>query len=366
MEVLKTAPAVFSVGNEYQIMVPVREETLMSVKVGDKKYYDHSNGIIRSKVAIHRMTVPAAELDREKKYSICYRKVIDRKPYFPDVCEEEEVEFEFCPVGSENITVYHISDAHNFVAEPIAAAKKFEQEIAEIDLLILNGDIPNHSGEIENFDVIYEIAGQITGGKKPVIYSRGNHDTRGIYAENIAEYTPCNNGNSYFSFRAGGIWGVVIDCGEDKNDDYPEYGHTVCCHPFREAETEFLEKLMPENEYGAEGVTHKIVVSHVPFTRKLPEPFDIEQEIYTKWAKILKETVKPELMLCGHLHRFFIDMPGGPADDYGQPCPVVVGSVQHWKDGGYFAGAGYIFREGEVEVIFNDNEKIIERNIIKV
>lgn len=48
-----TAPVVYAVGNSYQIMVPVSCETLMWVAVGDRCYYDDSNGILRSAVTTH-------------------------------------------------------------------------------------------------------------------------------------------------------------------------------------------------------------------------------------------------------------------------------------------------------------------------
>ena len=45
---LKTTPAVFAVGTDYQIMVEVQREALMSVRIGENTYYDESNGIMNS------------------------------------------------------------------------------------------------------------------------------------------------------------------------------------------------------------------------------------------------------------------------------------------------------------------------------
>ena len=38
--------------------------------------------------------------------------------------------------------------------------------------------------------------------------------------------------NKDSTFRLGNLWGILLDCGEDKNDDRPEYGGTICCHAF--------------------------------------------------------------------------------------------------------------------------------------
>ena len=92
----------------------------------------------------------------------------------------------------------------------MAAAKAF----GDIDFLILNGDLPDHSGDIKNFTAIHRIVAEITDGEKPVVFSCGNNGMRGIYAENIEEHTPTDKGNSYYTFRLGSIWGMVLDCGE--------------------------------------------------------------------------------------------------------------------------------------------------------
>lgn len=361
MEILKTAPAVFAVGRSYQLLVPVTCESLMWVRVGEQCYYDDSNGVLRSGSRLHRMTVPMAELDAAGTYTICCRKVVERKPYHTVTEDLQEINFAFYPVRGEQFSAYHIADAHDHVEEVVAPAKAFEQKYGPIDFLILNGDIIGHSGDLEKFDTIYEIAAQITGGQKPIVYSRGNHDTRGIYAENIAEYTPCENGCSYFSFRLGKLWGLVMDCGEDKADNHPEYGNTACFSAFRARETAWLQRIIAnaEQEYDAPGVEHKLVVVHTPFTQKNEPPFDIEEETYKQWASLLKEQVKPDLMVCGHTHKQTFDLPGDERDAFGQPCPVAVcalvqGAYQH------FAGGGLVFRKDGIAVIYNDAEQILQ------
>lgn len=366
-KVLKTNPAVFAVGDNYQITVLVNCETVMWVRVGDKCFYDESNGILRSAKKIHKMTVPAEVLEESGEYTICYRRVIKRKAYFSLTHSVEEKTYNFKSVSGEHIKAYHIADAHNMIKEPVKVAEKFADEIGEIDFLILNGDVPEDSDRIKNFDTIYEIVSQITKGEIPVVFSRGNHDTRGVFAENIAEYTPCENGNSYFSFRLGKIWGLVLDCGEDKPDTNKEYGNMVACRFFREKQTRFLEELAENgaSQFNDSGIEHRIVIAHNPFTRRYSEPFNIEEDTYTYWAKILKEKIKPQLMICGHIHEFSVDMPGCNNDAFGQPCPVVVGS-QVDKRKNYFAGCGFVFNKDNVEIIFNDKNGILEKTILEI
>ncbi len=357
---MKTTPAVYAVGDVYHIMVPVNEPSLMWVRVGNNNYYDDSNGILRSNVEIHRMVVPMNELDSAKGYTICYRKIIERKPYFSETEDAAEVSFEFRPVVGSSVNLYHIADSHNMINEPVAAAKTYTDKFGDIDLLVLNGDVPEDSGSVGNFDTIYKIVEGITGGSIPVVFSRGNHDMRGICAEKTAEYTPNCNGLTYYTFRLGDLWGIVLDCGEDKDDESCEYGNTVCCHSFRLKETEFIKNVIrnAESEYMADGVQHKIIIVHNPFTEQLNPPFNIEEDIYREWAKLLAENIRPDLLLAGHVHRLGIYEVGCEKDYLGQPCEMVTGSmpkIDREAEKYYFAGCGINFSSSGREVVFTDS-----------
>ena len=359
--VMKYTPAVCAVRNEYQILVPVNLSCVLWVRVGENIYFDDSNGILRSDTDLHRVSVPMSVLDTAGEYTVCWREVIERKPYFPTVGEEQNAIFAFRPIKGDPIRAYMIADAHGMFEEPIAAAKKFEETYGKIDLLILNGDILDHSGDAGNFMLYYRIAETLTGGEVPVVISRGNHDLRGKCAEKLADYMPNENGNSFYSFRLGNLWGVLLDCGEDKNDDHPEYNGMVCCHAFRKKETDYLGQVIvnAEKEYNANGVEHRIVVSHVPFTEIDHDPFDIEQETYGKWVRLLGEKIKPEVLLSGHVHRAYITQPNGERDAYGMTFPTVVGSEVRTKDK-YFAGCGIVWEKGTVRAVLNDQTQILK------
>jgi predicted phosphodiesterase len=358
---LKTSPAVFAVHNTYQIMVSVTKESLFFVKIGDKCYYDHSNGILRSLSPLHRVTVPMEELDKAGEYTVCVRPLIERKPYFTETEEVWEKTFEFYPVPEKNIRCYHLSDTHGHIENPTIAAKTF----GKIDFLILNGDIIDHSGDPEKFDNIYQICANITGGNIPTVFSRGNHDLRGNFAERFADYTPSYQGKTYYTFRLGSVWGMLPDCGEDKADHLPNYGFTIACHPFRLEQTEWIKQVIENKntEYLAPGVKTRLVISHVPFTEKHEEPFDIEEDTYALWAKLIKENIKPDLMICGHTHINEIRPLGHERDNFGQPCTLVVAAG---KKADVITGTGFEFKENEIEVTFtNSNAEILEKNVIK-
>lgn len=371
-EYMLTYPTVFAVGNNYNIFVPFSGEVIMWVKVGDKTYYDDCNGILRSNTNMHKVELPMSVLDGAGEYTVVYKKMIDRCPYFPTSEPERTLTVAFKPVPSSgNINIYHISDAHNLVDEPVAAGRFFGDAI---DLLVLNGDIPNHSGEIENFNAICEIASGVTKGRCPAVFARGNHDTRGIHAEDMPNYIPTMNGKTYYTFRVGAVWGLLLDCGEDKRDINAEYGGTICFHHFRLAETEFIKNVIanPEREYAAEGVKHRLVISHIAFTHICEPPFDIEQELYGEWAALMRDHIKPDLLLYGHHHITRISYVGSDFDHQGQPCTAIIGSRpefagENGRTQNGFTGCGITLMDnGKKRVVFNnDLGEIIADEIIE-
>lgn len=56
----------------------------------------------------------------------------------------------------------------------------------------------------------YKIASDITKGEYPCIISRDNHDLRGYAAETLTNYMLTDNGKSYYTFKLGSIWGILV------------------------------------------------------------------------------------------------------------------------------------------------------------
>ena len=108
--------------------------------------------------------------------------------------------------------------------------------------------------------------------------------------------------------------------------------------------------------YNENGIEHIIVISHIPFTYIQKAPFDIEQELYRHWTKLICEKIKPELIICGHIHACNVYQPGSAYDAYNLlTCPVVIGSKPNHKEG-KFTGCGITLSKKDAEIIFNSNE----------
>lgn len=354
-------PCVYLVGQNYQIIFNTDCHGIAWVEVGGEVYPDAVNGLMRSETTVHKATVPTEKLDKAGEYAVCFRPLPERKPYWPVLGELEKQVYRFRPIDwSDGLQIYHLADAHSHIEEAIQTGSYWGDKL---DLLILNGDIPAESKTEHDVLSVFDMTGGITGGERPVLYVRGNHDTRGKYALEFTDFIGTDEGRTYFTFRTGSLWGIVLDCGEDKLDDSEEYGGLVCCHPFREKQTDFLKKVVEnsDSEYNAPGVKTRIAVCHVPFPTSLLDDnpkFDIEQEVYAKWTAELNK-MGIDLMLCGHMHTRSMLMPGDSRLRYGANFPVFTSSEPHFsrtdEQKGLFICAALEITDDEIRADYTDN-----------
>ena len=329
-------PCVYAVGNEYQIVINTLEYGKCWVDVGGVSYNDSVGGLIRTETLVHRVTVPMAELDAAGGYKVCFRSLSERKPYFPELGPLWQRDYGFRPVdASRQVNVYMLADTHSQVEAPVKAAEYFSDGL---DLVIMNGDIPTACQSHEDIRSIFDITSAVTHGEIPVVFARGNHDYRGQYALDLPQYIGNRNGDTWFTFRLGSIWGLVLDCGEDKNDDHPEYGNLVDCHAMRLNETRFIEEVIAnaENEYLAEGIKTRLVITHLPFCAECismgDEIFNIEVELFGRWTQMLN-AIKPHAMLSGHMHFTKVALPGTDDIRMGGEFPVIICSEPYIGNG---------------------------------
>ena len=65
------------------------------------------------------------------------------------------------------------------------------------------------------------------GSSKPLIFARGNHDTRGSFAREIERYVPIEEGRFYYTRDVGPVHLLIIDTGEDKPDSTQVYARLI-------------------------------------------------------------------------------------------------------------------------------------------
>lgn len=331
MSFLSCTPSVFVIGREYEILLILKAYGLCYIKVGDEIYYEENSGVLPSERRIVKIRLPQKSLDEAKGYTVVFRETEERKSYFSTFKPLQTQEFIFKPLEkTENIHIYHIADVHYRFEEAKKMARYFGENT---DLFVVNGDIGEVETE-ENFLEVCELVGEISKGEIPVIFVRGNHDTRGRLSELYPKYFPVDGKKTYFSFELGCLNGVVLDCGEDKpdsNEEYDatketpqEYRGTNRFHAYRQQQLRFLQTTALETENKiAFAISH---ICPIKATSSAGSVFDIERELYGKWNAEL-ERLKVKFMLCGHFHKSFVLNKNDERSLLSHEYSVIVGSV---------------------------------------
>ncbi len=102
----RTLPAVFTVEDRYEILIPTETPSLMWIEVGGEVFCDEINGVMRSSVEVHRIELPKAILDREKNYTVVERVIIERGPYFPTSDAEQRTAYSFRPCNKPTLRAF--------------------------------------------------------------------------------------------------------------------------------------------------------------------------------------------------------------------------------------------------------------------
>ncbi len=339
-------PVVYAVGTDYKIFFRVSRSAYARLKVGDAVFDDAVCGNMRSAPGMRHITVPQALLDKAGGYTLCLERVRERKPYWTQTLGAEERFYPFFPVAKAGtVRACMLGDAHGDARRAIDAAAAF----GAFDFLILNGDLAE-SVRVQSFALTHNLAARLTGGSLPVVYARGNHENRGAAAELLEQYLPNRDGCTYYTFRLGGVWGIVLDCGEDKNDDHPEYGGSARFHAFRRAETDYLRRVVADakTEFDAPGVTWRLAVVHTPFPCAQEPEFDIERELFRQWCDLLGR-MRVDAIFSAHEHRFAVLRPGDPGLRLSVPCPLVIGTA---NNNDYNGGTGITLSPDGINVRF--------------
>ncbi len=334
-------PTVYVVGDKYEIMFKTAEAGAAWVVIDGVRYTDNFGGVVRSASTTHKIYVKQEILDRAKKYTVVLAVLPERPAYFPKTSEYFEKEYSFRPLPDGDIYAYMLADTHSKVEEPAKAASFFGE--GRLDLLILGGDNGNTADDENSVLTMAKISALVAKGEIPVIYMRGNHDTRGAYAEFLSEYVGTDNGKTYFKVKLGRIEALVLDGGEDKLDTHEAYGDIADYTEFRQAQLDFIKNTTLGGEI-------KLVLCHVPFA-SFDTPFN---EIFSEWTEELNKK-GITLMLAGHRHELYMFGTGeSKINDTVANFPVCVGSKVNKRVDNTYVGTAIVISKDEINLKFTD------------
>ena len=286
-------------------------------------FYDVSSGSLRGEDRLHVVRVPKDILDGCEGYQAGSRRVLWNFGYFAFMGRRAvSKSYAFRGYeGQDEIRALFFTDQHGEQKKAIANAEVL-QEDGRADLVILAGDIPKDGlFRRKSFTRgVLGLAGKLSGGETPVLYARGNHETRGKWAAQLRHYLPTDTGELYFTARYGPVHFTLLDSGEDKRDGHHEYYGMAAFAGYRAKQLEWLGGLDAGGDYA-----YRVCVSHAD---------NLDREgMYDNWYAPLRERLGVTHLFCGHGHNNRAWENGG---------------VAHYMDGGPGTGSLLVFTGGEV------------------
>ena len=294
---------VYAVEDDYQIVFSTSDSAVAWVEIGGESYYDLYAGSMRSADRVHKITVPQAVLDAAGGYTICAQQMIYRGPFGGHKGETISRSYRFRPLDpSDGIQHVALSDVHEAVVAATAAATTRE----DTDFVVLIGDMISMVETEKDVQLANELAHGITGGEIPVIYARGNHEIKGEYAEELYKYVGSRNQEFYYWVTLGSdVFAVVLDIGEDHEDDWWEYYGTAQFELYRDAQIAFLEEILEDGDY--ENYRYRMAICHVPLTYVGSKGYF--EEFNNRTTELLNR-MDVDIALSGHKHVMWPMLPG--------------------------------------------------------
>lgn len=295
-------PVVYAVEDKYQIVFSTSAESTGWVKVGDENYYDTYNGTAKKFTKIHKVEVPMAALDAAKEYTIHTQKSIYCGPFGGFMGRDISQKVTFKPVDvSDGLQYLSFSDVHMNIRQ----AAKTASFVENYDFLVLAGDIISDVETFDDANFNNLVAFEITKGQVPVVYARGNHDVKGRYGEELHKFVGAKGENFYYNFYFDNVYGIVLDIGEDHDDDWWEYYGTSHYDVYRAEQIAFLESELALRNF--DNYDYHMVACHipVPFVNSRHNHETVKAEMTN-----LLNQMDIDMFVCGHQHDIMIFEPG--------------------------------------------------------
>ena len=296
---IEKSPVVYAVEDTYQITFTTKAKGEAWVVIDGIEYNDTYAGYRKSEETIHKITVPMEALDKAETYTVYTRAMYLRGPYCALQGSTISKTYNWRGIDtSDGIQYYALSDNHLTTHSTTAAASYWGEKL---DFLIALGDSANWIDTENELSLMLHLASDITKGEIPVLYARGNHETKGVVADKFHKYVGSKNSEYYYTFRLKNIWGIVLDVGEDHEDEHWEFAGMARFDDYRAKQLAFLDDVIAnaDTEYNAEGVDYRIALCHIPLTFvKKDDPL---QDQKFAWVEKLNQ-MNLTLILSGHRH----------------------------------------------------------------
>lgn len=339
---ITSTPTVIDNGKEYSIVFSTSDQGTAWAEYTyngkDYKVYDHTGGRKKGDSNIHSISVPYDHL-RNNSYKVGSTRVIEEFSYGSRTGKTvTSLEYDFKYNDSNDQRWLVISDWHTQVDK---ASQAVNNLASDYDGVILLGDAsPGVDFEQQVITNTVQFGGRVSGGTRPVLYVRGNHETRGAYAKDLPVALGIEQ--FYYTTDIGPYSFIVLDSGEDKDDSHIEYGGMTDYNTYRADMIDWLKGTEVKND-------KVIALSHSW------EISEVEEELsLSGWAEL--DRLGTRAFLSGHEHQCrFIGDREGKEKELNEKYPDIIGYVDGGKVGEAYVANLLTLNENGFKIYAIDN-----------
>jgi predicted phosphodiesterase len=279
------------------------------------KYYETTAGRKRANQTLHRIRINGLNPGTTYRYRIFSQEVTAWTNHnyvtygsvaSSNVYSKKPLAFTTFAEKKDEVSFLVLNDIHGRADFMKDLCK--DVSFKSLDFVALNGDMANSlESEEQMFTDFIDASVEMYASEIPIVYTRGNHETRGVFADEMIKYFPTRDGHFYQMFSIGDVCFLVLDGGEDKPDNDIEYSGIADFDRYREEQAKWLEKCVQTEEF--KKAKYRIVLLHIPPT------------VGTWHGNYhLQQTVMPilnnsniDIMFSGHTHRYSFNEPNDKA-----------------------------------------------------
>jgi UDP-2,3-diacylglucosamine pyrophosphatase LpxH len=309
-------------GDSMTVMWMTDKNSTAWVEYGAKEPLDHKavsthDGLIDANTRIHKVRLSGLTPGTQYKYRVCSTEIVDFGPYsvtFGTTQTLAPATFKTLSKQMDKVSVAVMNDLHQS-SQTMQALWALTKE-KPTDLVFFNGDSMDYlESEEQIVRRLLQPVTELFAKTTPLMYVRGNHETRGKFARMLGNYLATPNGKYYYSFDAGPVHFVVLDCGEDKDDSHPAYSGLTAFDAYREEEKLLLAREIQSKPFRE--ARFRVVFMHMPpfSARQGRNPAHGTADCREKFAPLLNKG-KVDLLITAHTHRYEYLEPKPGEHDY--------------------------------------------------
>lgn len=285
----------------------------------ERQAFSTTDGM-KSVSTLHTIRLSGLKPGQNYQYRVAATPVFELPAYWPKTGIEMQSEtFSFTTFDPRKAVVKFasISDTHESIGRIDTLMQRIRND--SLDFLVQTGDAFNGvTSETQVWDRwLSPIINGALHQSIPLILARGNHDTRGPFARELAKYVPIEENRFYFSRDIGPVHLLVIDTGEDKPDSTQVYASLNQFEEYRHTELAWFKRHIATNAR-AQSAPFRIVVMHQP-TWGWGYISPASDSARAAWMKAANQA-SVDLVIAGHNHRFSFTEAGAQGNNY----PVLV------------------------------------------